>query len=202
MNNIETSEKKGRERDGKIVGKIEIPFTNTAIDKLKIKGELDKGQYIKIRFKDQRGVHLYWSPRTSVKKFRLRIKFNHKDINLDLGVYLKGTYGCDEVLSKLSEIYKKHRKNGKWETNPKEEEVSTDELIESQKLTIRKVIEKLFEYNFPHKNIEGRLATSDFDHGSQIIAPNTVGFSRSFIAKQTIISKSEGISFLKLNDCK
>ena len=155
MDNIETSQTEGRQRDG--INKI--AFTNTAIDNLKYKGELDKGKSFKVGFKDQRGIYLYWSPRTSVKKFRSRIKFNHKDIDLDLGVYLKGTYGCDEVLSKLSEIYKKHRKNGKWETNPKEEEVSTDELIESQKLTIRKVIEKLCEYNFPRKDIEGRLAS-------------------------------------------
>ena len=159
MDDVDNLKKEGRERDGVIVGKVQIPFTNTAIDNLKIKGELDKGKYIKVRFKDQRGIYLYWSPRTSVKKFRLKFKFNYKDYDLDLGQYVEGHYGTDEALGTLLKIYKKHKEKGKWKTNPREEYLTNDELVNSQKLTIRKVIEKLFEYNFPRKNFEGRLAS-------------------------------------------
>lgn len=74
MDSIEKYKIKGRQREAK----YKIRFTNTAIDNLKYKGELDKGSQIKVRFKDQRGIYLYWSPRTSVKKFRLKVKFTVK----------------------------------------------------------------------------------------------------------------------------
>ena len=87
--------------------KYRISFTNTAIDNLKHKGQTDKGQFIKVRFKDQRGIYLYWSPIKLKKKFYYRYKFNNKNYDLDLGEYIKGSYGCDEVLSKLSKIFDK-----------------------------------------------------------------------------------------------
>ena len=156
MDDRDNLKKKGRLREGKYI----IPFTNTAIDNLKQKSKLAKGKYIKVRFKDQRGIYLYWSPKKLKKKFYQRYKFNGKDYDLDLGEYIKGTYGCDEALSKLLKIYEKHKEKGKWKTNPREEYLTNDELVDSQKLTIRKVIEKLLEYNFPLKNMEGRLAST------------------------------------------
>ena len=155
MDEVIKSEKKGRLREAK----YKIAFTNTAIDNLKLKGGLDKGKFIKVRFKDQRGIYLYWSPIKLKKKFYYRYKFNNKNYDLDLGEYIKGSYGCDEVLSKLSKIFEKYRDRGKWSSNPKEELLTKSELIESQKLTIRQVIEKLCEYNFPRKDIEGKLAS-------------------------------------------
>lgn len=74
MDSIEKYKIKGRQREAK----YKIRFTNTAIDNFKVKGKLDKGKFIKVRFKDQRGIYLYWSPRTSVKKFRLKVKFTVK----------------------------------------------------------------------------------------------------------------------------
>ena len=56
----------------------ELIICLNGINNLKYKGELDKGSQIKVRFKDQRGIYLYWSPRTSVKKFRLKVKFTVK----------------------------------------------------------------------------------------------------------------------------
>ena len=156
MDSIEKYKIKGRQREAK----YKIRFTNTAIDNFKVKDQLDKGKFIKVRFKDQRGIYLYWSPKTLTKKFYLRLKFNGRDYDLDLGTYLKGTYGCDEVLSKLSDIYKKYKEKGKWKSNPKEEILTKSELMDSQKLTIRQVIEKLCEYNFPRKDVEGRLAST------------------------------------------
>jgi len=155
MENIKNTEEKVRQREIK----YKVSFTNTAIDNLKHKGQTDKGQFIKVRFKDQRGIWLYWSPKTSSKKFYLRFKFNNKDFDLDLGHYVPGHYGTDEALGSLVEAQKKHKEKGQWKSNPKEEQLSTDELIESQKLTVRKVIEKLCEYNFPRKDIEGKLAS-------------------------------------------
>ena len=138
-----------------------IPFTNAAIDNLNIKpgNIINKGSYIKVRFKDQRGIWLYWSPKRLKKKFYCRYRFEKKDYDLDLGEYIKGHYGTDEALGSLVEAQKKHKEKGQWKSNPKEEQLSTDELIESQKLTVRKVIEKLCEYNFPRKDIEGKLAS-------------------------------------------
>jgi len=155
MDDIDNSKNEVRLREGK----YKIPFTNTAIDRLKQKSTLTKGQGIKVMFKDFSRVYLYWSPKKQKKKFYYRYKFNKKDYDLDLGEYIKGTYGCDEVLSKIVKVHEKHKEKGKWKTNPREEYLTNDELVDSQKLTIRKVIEKLFEYNFPHKNIEGRLAS-------------------------------------------
>ena len=155
MDEVIKSEKKVRLR----LGNYKTTFTNTAIDSLSLKGQLDKGQYIKVMFKNQRGIWLYWSPIKKKKKFKYRFRFERKDYDLDLGEYIKGFYGCEEVLSKLSDIYKKYKEHGKWKSNPKEELLTNSELVDSQKLTIRKVIEKLCEYNFPRKDIEGKLAS-------------------------------------------
>jgi len=155
MDELNKSEKKVRLR----LGNYKTTFTNTAIDSLSLKGQLDKGQYIKVMFKNQRGIWLYWSPVKKKKKFKYRFRFERKDYDIDLGEYIKGFYGCEEVLSKLSDIYKKYKEHGKWKSNPKEELLTNSELVDSQKLTIRKVIEKLCEYNFPRKDIEGKLAS-------------------------------------------
>ena len=72
MDSIEKYKIKGRQREAK----YKIRFTNTAIDNFKVKDQLDKGKFIKVRFKDQRGIYLYWSPKTLTKKFYLRLKFN------------------------------------------------------------------------------------------------------------------------------
>jgi len=156
MDEVIKSEKKVRLR----LGNYKTTFTNTAIDSLSLKGQLDKGQYIKVMFKNQRGIWLYWSPIKKKKKFKYRFRFERKDYDLDLGEYIKGSYGCDEVLSKLSDIYKKYKENGKWKSNPKEELLTKSELVDSQKLTIRQVIEKLVENECPRKNYEGRLSSS------------------------------------------
>jgi len=155
MDNIKNTVKKVRLR----LGNYKTTFTNKAIDSLSLKGQLDKGQYIKVMFKNQRGIWLYWSPVKKKKKFKYRFRFERKDYDLDLGEYIKGFYGCEEVLSKLSDIYKKYKENGKWKSNPKEELLTKSELVDSQKLTIRQVIEKLLEYQFPRKDIEGRIAS-------------------------------------------
>ena len=65
MDEVIKSEKKGRLREAK----YKIAFTNTAIDSLSLKGQLDKGQYIKVMFKNQRGIWLYWTPVKKKKKF-------------------------------------------------------------------------------------------------------------------------------------
>jgi len=156
MDNTNVTESKGRFREAK----YKIVYTNEAIDNLVLKPGtiLVKGKFIKVGFKDQRGIYLYWSPSKLKKKFYCRYRFNGKDYDLDLGEYIKGAYGCDNVLSKLSAIYQKHREKGKWKTNPREELLTKSELVDSQKLTLRQVIEKLLEYEYPRKDIEGRLS--------------------------------------------
>ena len=52
MDSIEKYKIKGRQREAK----YKIRFTNTAIDNFKVKDKLDKGKFIKVRFKDQRGI--------------------------------------------------------------------------------------------------------------------------------------------------
>ena len=66
MDELNKSEKKVRLR----LGNYKTTFTNTAIDSLSLKGQLDKGQYIKVMFKNQRGIWLYWSP--------VKLKNNYK----------------------------------------------------------------------------------------------------------------------------
>ena len=52
MDEVIKSKEKLRQREIK----YRISFTNTAIDNLKHKGQTDKGQFIKVRFKDQRDL--------------------------------------------------------------------------------------------------------------------------------------------------
>ena len=80
MEDIDNSKSEVRLREGK----YKISFTNTAIDRLKQKSALTKGQGIKVMFKDLSRVYLYWSPKKQKKKFYYRYKFNKKDYDLDL----------------------------------------------------------------------------------------------------------------------
>jgi integrase len=193
MEDSANTEKGGRLGEGK----YKIPFTNTAIDNLKIIGELAKGSHgshIKVRFKDQRGFYLYWSPVKIKKKFYFRFNFNKKKYDLDLGEYIKGSYGCDEALSKLTAIFDKHKEKGKWVTNPLEKPLTQSELIESQKLTIRQVIEKLLEYNFPRKAVEGRLASITARQHSLFL----FGFNKRLDLLK-FIDDDKGMTTIKLN---
>ena len=60
MDSIEKTKNKGRQREAK----YKIKFTNTAINNFKVKDQLDKGKFIKVRFSDQRGIYLYYSPKS------------------------------------------------------------------------------------------------------------------------------------------
>ena len=57
MHNVEKNKIKGRQREVK----SKIGFADKAINDLKVSSVIDKGQYIIVRFKDQRSIWYYLS---------------------------------------------------------------------------------------------------------------------------------------------
>ena len=66
MDNIEKNKIKGRQREVK----SKIGFADKAINDLKVSSVIDKGQYIIVRFKDQRSIWYYLSELLKKKKKR------------------------------------------------------------------------------------------------------------------------------------
>jgi len=136
-----------------------IEFTDKAINKLKI---ISTKKNIDIRFKSLpsylRGLHLRYSPITQLKKFYLRYKYKGKAIPLSLGEFIPGHYEVIQVSKEVLSLHEKYYVNGKWRHNPKEQLITQLELELSQELSVREVIQRLLQAQFPRKGKIGKLA--------------------------------------------
>ena len=137
-----------------------IQFTDSAIENLKWNKRTDKRQRIKIKFKNApKGISLRWSPRTNKKVFQLIFRFEGKTIFHDCGEYTPGVFTCSALQEYLLKLNAKHKnKDGTYKTNPNVSLITQDQLIKSQRKTLRQVIELICEDNFPRKNIKGKLS--------------------------------------------
>ncbi len=156
-------DKKSIESDPRVAQRnvLWIDFKDKAIDKLYIKS----GDRITIKFNNVRvpylnGLVLRYSPLTQKKKFYLRYKYKGKSLWLKLNEFIFGHYGTLEVSEELLELYKKYHKDGKWKHDPQEQLITQRELEQSQELSVREVIKRLVEAQFPRKKKLGKLAMS------------------------------------------
>ena len=138
---------------------IWVNFNDKAIDKLFVKS----GNRITVKFNNVRvsyltGLILRYSPLTKKKKFYLRYKYKGKSLWLKLNEFIYGHYGTLEVSEELLGLYKKYYKDGKWKHDPQDQLITQRELEQSQELSVREVIQRLVEAQFPRKTKLGRLA--------------------------------------------
>ena len=141
----------------------EIAFTDYAINKLRIK----EGKRKDFKFKNTQvsylnGLRLRYSPLTQKKIFTLFYKFKKKSKKLMLNEFIYGHYGTLEVSEELLGLYKKYydKKLGRWKHDPQEQLITQRELELSQELSVREVIKRLVQAEFPRKQKLGKLAMS------------------------------------------
>ena len=139
----------------------EINFIDKDINKLRVK----EGDRINIKFKNTNvsylnGVILRYSPLTQKKVFYLRYKYRGKAYWLKLNEFIPDHYGTAEVSEELLKLYVKYydRKKARWKHNPKEQLITQRELELSQELSVREVIRRIVQAEFPRKSKIGKLA--------------------------------------------
>ena len=144
-----------------LVNEKEIDFNDKAIDKL----YLAKGNRVTVKFKNisvpyLKGLVLRYSPKTQKKRFYSKYKYKDKTKWLKLNEFILDDYGTVEVSEELLNLYKKYydRKKGLWRHDPQEQLIIQRELEESQELSVREVIRRIVEAQFPRKTKLGKLA--------------------------------------------
>ena len=141
----------------------EIDFNDNAINKLRIKeGKRKDFKFKNIKVSYLNGLRLRYSPLTQKKVFTLIYKFREKSRKLILDEFIYGHYGTLEVSGELMDLYKKYyaKRLGRWKHDPQEQLITQRELEESQELSVREVIKRLIEAQFPRKKKLGKLAMS------------------------------------------
>ena len=103
---------------------------------------------------------LRYSPKTQKKIFYSKYKYKDKTKWLKSNEFILDDYGTIEVSEELLNLYKKYydRKKGLWRHDPQEQLITKRELEEIQELSVREVIRRIIEAQFPRKTKLGRLA--------------------------------------------
>ena len=112
-----------------------------------------------------KGLKLAQYQKTKKKVFVLQFWINGKSESVYLGEFRPGIFGVSECESKVFEIVKEHTNDkGHWIKNPKQTildsktKISKANIIESQKLSIREVIERICIEGFPKAKKVGNLS--------------------------------------------
>ena len=150
-------------QSGPPVAHQSIEFEDKAIKELKIISSKKRWR-IFVRFKSLpsylRGLHLKYSPKTQLKKFYLQYKYRGKVILLPLGEFIPDYYGVIQVSKEVMRFHEKYYVDGKWKHNPKEQLITQKELEVSQELSMREVIQRIVQAEFPRKSKIGKIAMS------------------------------------------
>ena len=139
----------------------EIDFNDYAINKLRIKeGKRKDIKFKNIKVSYLKGLRLRYSPLTQKKIFTLFYKIKKKSRKLILNEFIYGHYGTLEVSEALLKLYKKYydKKLGHWRHDPQEQLITQRELELSQELSVREVIQRQVQAEFPRKGKIGKLA--------------------------------------------
>ena len=141
----------------------EIDFNDKAIDRLYIKSgpRIDfKFRNVKVSF--LKSLRLRYSPKTQKKIFTLMYGYKGRSLKLPFGEFILDHYGTLEVSEELLKLYKKYydKKLGKWRHDPQEQLITQRELEQSQEMSVREVIKRLVEAQFPRKGKIGKLVMS------------------------------------------
>jgi|TARA_R110000803_G_scaffold112781_3_gene181201 integrase len=147
------TKRQNNDKLGHALAKIE--FTNKAIEDFKS----DKDCRIPFNTigSTLKGLGFRYSHRTNKKTFALNIWFKKRTITM-VWEYKKAIFGCDEMEDKMFSFKRHKDSNGRWIRDPNEELMTEGAIMHSQKMTIRKVIERICEDNFPRAKLTGKIA--------------------------------------------
>ncbi|MBL6848389.1 MAG: hypothetical protein ISQ83_08610 [Alphaproteobacteria bacterium] len=144
--------------------KPRISWNDKAITDLNHVGTVIKRLRLEIKFKDKsgspKGVSLRYTPKTDKKVFQYHYMFNGiKDVMaFEFIPGLFGTLQMEEALLNLKKKY--YDPSGSfWKFNPKDKVKTKAEVMTSQSKTVREVIQRLLEDNYPRKSKVGKLAS-------------------------------------------
>jgi len=151
-----------------------------------------------------KGLKLTQYQKTKKKVFTMQFWFNGKADYIYLGEFRPGIFGVKEVEAKVFEIVKTHTNdNGHWIKNPKQTihdsktKISKANIVESQKLTIREVIERICIEGFPKAKKIGNLSA----HSIKSLVKYFIGYNwRSRHLIYTENSKGHGKVSFKANE--
>ena len=114
-----------------------------------------------------KGLKLVQHRKTGAKYFVLSYWFNGKSKYITIGEFRPGVFGTKHCEEKVYEIVNQHTDaKGIWTKDPiqtikdRDTKVSKAEIVESQRLTIREVIERICIDQFPKAKKEGRLSAN------------------------------------------
>ena len=155
-------DKKNVQRDPRVTQEL-LLFQDKAIHKLRKK----EGNRKDFKFKDIKvsylsGLVLRYSPLTQKKLFYLRYKYKNKAHWLKVNEFIYGLYGTLEVSAELLKLYQKYydTKKRRWKHNPREQLITQRELDQSLELSVREIIQRIAQAQFPRKGKIGKLAMS------------------------------------------
>ena len=141
-----------------------IKWNDEAITDLNHVGTVIKRLRLEIKFKDKsgspKGMSLRYTPKTDKKVFQYHYMFNGiKDVMaFEFIPGLFGTLQMEEALLNLKKKY--YDPSGSfWKFNPKDKVKTKAEVMTSQSKTVREVIQRLLEDNYPRKSKVGKLAS-------------------------------------------
>lgn len=157
------------EKESKLVPKLDLNFTDYAIDTFvpSFEFEDEGGTYTKdkiiVPFKlkgNLKGLKLRCY-RKSGKRFMLSYWHNKNSSTFPCGLFRKNVYGVKEVEEYLTPIVKAcTNKDGHWETDPrvyiKEEKIK--EEVKQKIKSVNNIIEMICEDNFPKTKVDGTLS--------------------------------------------
>ena len=158
-------------KDSKLVNKLEVKFSDYAIDNFDHSFEFEDegGTYIKdqitVRLVDLgptlKGLKFNYYRKKKTKYFMLSYWHNKMSLTFPCGLFRKDVYGVKEVEEYLTPIVKAcTNKDGYWETDPKvylKEEKIKEEVKQKIK-SVNKIIEMVCEDNFPKTKVDGTLS--------------------------------------------
>lgn len=151
-----------------------------------------------------KGICLCQYYKSKKKVFLLRYRKNNNTLFLTVGNFIPGVFGVKECESKIHEIVRSHTDdNRKWVKDPKqtihdsETKITKANIVESQKLTIREVIERICIEGFPKAKKIGNLSA----HSIKSLVKYFIGYNwRSRHLIYTENSKGHGKVSFKANE--
>lgn len=133
-----------------------LKWDDKVIDKLKVKiratipfdvaGNL-KGMHLRLSLKGNKTFYLIGKVKGTKKTFF------HK-----CGLFQLGTTGTFEIEQYVNLLVSKHKnRDGEWLSNPNDEKTTKEDIINSQKHTIREAIKVICEQSFPRIKLDGSI---------------------------------------------
>ena len=154
-----------------------ISWNDKAIIDVCYNGKLTKSLRLIINFKSKsgcpKGISLRYTPKTNKKVFLYRYYYNGQNDFIQFE-FIPGLFGILQMEEKLLNLKKQYYDplGSFWKFNPKDNIQTEAEVLETQSKTVREVIQRLLQDNFPRKSKVGKLASVSQRQFSRIFIGN------------------------------